>query len=91
MDENTPLKKARRGVNPVNKLPKHLSDQGSEWKTKAQYRRQNRHWLSKSRFIALSVLDALKAQKVSQKELAERPCPCTLRTRRKGIKNCVQR
>jgi ribosome-binding protein aMBF1 (putative translation factor) len=54
------------------KLSKLASDQSSEWKAKALYRRQNREWLKKSALIAVSVLDALKAQNLSQKDLATR-------------------
>jgi ribosome-binding protein aMBF1 (putative translation factor) len=54
------------------KLSKLASDQPSEWKAKAQYRRENREWLRKSAAIAVRVLDALKAQNLSQKNLADR-------------------
>lgn len=54
------------------KLSTLASNQPSEWKGKAQYRRENREWLKKSAAIAVRVLDALKAQNLSQKELAER-------------------
>ena len=55
-----------------DKLSKLASEQPSQWKAKAQYRRENREWLNKSAAIALKVLDALKAQSLSQKELADR-------------------
>lgn len=54
------------------KLSHLASDQPSDWKAKAKYRRENREWLKKSAAIAVVVLDALKAQHLSQKELAER-------------------
>ena len=54
------------------KLSSLASDQASDWKAKAQYRRENREWLKKSAAIALRVLDALKAQNLSQKALAAR-------------------
>jgi ribosome-binding protein aMBF1 (putative translation factor) len=54
------------------KLSTLVSDQPSDWKAKAKYRRDNRDWLKKSAAIAVLVLDALKAQNLSQKELAER-------------------
>jgi ribosome-binding protein aMBF1 (putative translation factor) len=54
------------------KLSTLVSDQPSDWKAKAKYRRDNRDWLKKSAAIAVRVLDALKAQNLSQKELAER-------------------
>jgi len=55
-----------------DKLSTLVSDQPSDWKAKAKYRRDNREWLKKSAAIAVRVLDALKAQNLSQKELAER-------------------
>ena len=54
------------------KLSTLVSDQSSDWKAKAKYRRDNREWLKKSAAIAIRVLNALKAQNLSQKELAER-------------------
>ena len=54
------------------KLSKIAADQPSHWKAKAKYRRDNREWLKKSATIAVKVLDALKAQKLTQKDLAER-------------------
>ena len=54
------------------KLANLASDQPSNWKAKAKYRRENREWLKKSAAIAVQVLDALKAQSLSQKELADR-------------------
>ena len=54
------------------KLSTLAATQPSDWKAKAKYRRENREWLKKSAAIAVRVLDALKAQNLSQKELAER-------------------
>lgn len=54
------------------KLSKLTSDQSSAWKAKVKYRRENRERLKKSAAIAVRVLDALKEQNLSQKELAER-------------------
>lgn len=54
------------------KLSKIASEQSSDWKGKAKHRRDNREWLKKSAAIAVRVLDALKAQGISQKELALR-------------------
>ena len=56
----------------MEKLYSLASDQPSDWKAKALYRRENRAWLKKSAIIAVRVLDALNAQYLSQKELAER-------------------
>lgn len=44
----------------------------TEWREKAQWRRENRRWLRYSGFIALTVLNRLDEQKMSQKELAEK-------------------
>ena len=54
------------------KLLTLASNQPSEWKAKLQLRRENREWLKKSAGIAVMVLNALKAQQLSQKDLAER-------------------
>jgi ribosome-binding protein aMBF1 (putative translation factor) len=54
------------------KLSKLATNQPSSWKAKAKYRRDNREWLQKSAAIAIKVLDALKAQGLTQKDLAER-------------------
>ena len=54
------------------KLSGLASDQPSDWKAKAKVRRENRDWLRKSAAIAVRVLNALKEQGLSQKELAER-------------------
>ncbi len=54
------------------KLAKITADQPSQWREKAKYRRENREWLNKSAAIAVKVLDALRTQNLSQKDLAER-------------------
>jgi ribosome-binding protein aMBF1 (putative translation factor) len=60
----------------MTKLNKKLSElastEPSNWKAKAKFRRDNREWLKRSAAIAIKVLDALKAQGLTQKELAER-------------------
>jgi len=60
----------------MNSLNKKLSalesDQPSDWMAKAQFRRDNRQWLKRSATIAIKVLDALKAQGLTQKDFAER-------------------
>ena len=60
----------------MTKLNKKLSElastKPSNWKAKAKYRRENREWLKRSAAIAVKVLDALKAQGLTQKDLAER-------------------
>jgi ribosome-binding protein aMBF1 (putative translation factor) len=60
-------------MNKLNeKLSKLATDQPSNWKAKAKYRRDNREWLKWSAAIAVKVLDALKTQQLTQKDLAER-------------------
>ena len=54
------------------KLSKLATAKPSDWKAKAKYRRENREWLKKSTAIAVRVLDTLKAQGLSQKDLAHR-------------------
>lgn len=44
----------------------------SNWSEEAAARRQNRAWLRRSGQIAIKVLSALKQQKLSQKDLADR-------------------
>lgn len=54
------------------KLSELASNQPSDWKAKAKFRRDNREWLKWSAAIAIKVLDALEAQGLTQKDLAER-------------------
>ena len=44
----------------------------TNWKEKAQWRRENRCWLKYSGFIAMTVMNRLEEQGLSQKDLAER-------------------
>lgn len=44
----------------------------TDWREKAQWRRENRRWLRYSGFIALTVMHRLEVLKMSQKELAEK-------------------
>jgi ribosome-binding protein aMBF1 (putative translation factor) len=55
-----------------DKLSKLATAKPSDWKAQAKYRRDNREWLRWSAAIAVKVLDALKAQGLTQKDLAER-------------------
>jgi plasmid maintenance system antidote protein VapI len=48
-----------------------ISDENSNWKEKAEYRRANKKWLDKSAVIALIILNHLKEKGISQKQLAE--------------------
>jgi DNA-binding Xre family transcriptional regulator len=60
----------------MNELKKKLkaleSDQPSGWKKNVLFRNENRDWLKKSSALAVKVLQSLKEQKITQKELAER-------------------
>lgn len=49
-----------------------ISDKKSGWLEKAKYRVENTSWLQHSRRIALKINKALKAQGLTQKQLAER-------------------
>ncbi|GEP95352.1 helix-turn-helix transcriptional regulator [Chitinophaga cymbidii] len=54
------------------KLEKIASGKPSNWMEQARFRRENKAWLKKSAIIALRVLKALKAQGLTQKDLAEK-------------------
>ncbi|HVI47612.1 MAG TPA: helix-turn-helix transcriptional regulator [Chitinophaga sp.] len=60
---NKPIKK---------KLSEIASGTDAEWLNEAKYRRENREWLRKSAIIAIKVLAALRAQGLTQKDLAEK-------------------
>ncbi len=44
----------------------------TDWREHAQWRRENRHWLRYSGFIALKVMKRIEELGISQKELAEK-------------------
>jgi ribosome-binding protein aMBF1 (putative translation factor) len=44
----------------------------TDWREKAEWRRENRRWLRYSGFIALMVMNRLDELKLSQRELAEK-------------------
>lgn len=54
------------------KLKALESGETSNFEERVLYRRANKHWLRKSAIIALKVLGALRAQGLSQKDLAEK-------------------
>jgi len=56
----------------MQKLKELSTDQSAEWLAEAQWRQDNREWLRRSAVIAIKVLSALKAQGLTQKDLAER-------------------
>jgi ribosome-binding protein aMBF1 (putative translation factor) len=53
-------------------LRKHKSATPSQWREKAEWRRANQDWLQYARTIAIQVALAMKEQKLSQRQLAER-------------------
>lgn len=54
----------------LSELEKH--EVKTDWRGKAEWRRENRRWLRYSGFIALTVMHRLEDIKISQKELAKR-------------------
>lgn len=56
----------------IENLGKYQSDTPSKWREAAEYRRANRSWLRYSQLIAMRMLDAMDAQHVNQRQLAER-------------------
>jgi|ERR1044072_8606149 DNA-binding Xre family transcriptional regulator len=54
------------------KLKALESGETSDFEERVLYRRANKHWLRKSAIIAFKILDALKAQGLSQKDLADK-------------------
>lgn len=50
----------------------HESNVPSNWKEKAQWRRDNDYWLKYSQFITLQVLKAMEEQAVTQIQLAQK-------------------
>jgi len=54
------------------KLARLAAKEPSTWLADAEYRLANHEWLMKSGAIAVRILGTLKAQGLSQKELAER-------------------
>eukprot|EP01156_Anaeramoeba_ignava_P000739 Anaeramoba_ignava/a110523_5.p1 GENE.a110523_5~~a110523_5.p1 ORF type:complete len:129 (+),score=16.87 a110523_5:31-417(+) len=53
------------------KLENLISENISDWKKNAEYRRENKNWLDISASIALKILNHLKATGISQKALAK--------------------
>ena len=62
------MKKATDKELPV--LEKH--EVKTDWREKAQWRRENRRWLRYSGFISMTVMHRLEELNMSQKELAEK-------------------
>lgn len=57
-------------VNLTNKLNKIAPKSTSKWQEKAKWRETNESWLDKSAEIALKILRSMRANNMSQKELA---------------------
>ncbi len=55
-----------------DKLNQIIADEPSKWLEEANYRFENKAWLRKSQAIALKILSHIRANGISQKELAER-------------------
>ena len=57
-----------------NKVQQFFSNakKDESWLKKAQWRKENRHWLDRSFDIAVEVLAAIKSRKMTQVELAEK-------------------
>ncbi len=55
----------------LEKLKGHIKPDTSKWKEEAQWRRDNKGWLRKSQKIAFDMLQALRAQKKTQRDLAK--------------------
>lgn len=55
----------------LEKLKGHIKSDTSNWKEDIQWRKENRSWLRKSQKIAFDILQALRAQKKTQRDLAK--------------------
>lgn len=53
-------------------LEQHSSETPSRWREEAEFRRENAAWLRYSQEIALSVLQSMKQQNITQTVLASR-------------------
>ena len=54
------------------KIDEVAVDSSSDWQAEAIYRLDNKAWLQKSQSIALKILRTIRAQNLSQKELAQK-------------------
>lgn len=62
MDKNKEIK---------NKLKSRISNKKSSWLKQAEFYEKNKEWLDKSALIAMNILRHLRANKITQKDLAE--------------------
>ena len=58
-------------MNLNHKLKPLISKEKSTWLQDAEWRRENRGWLKMSQAISLNILSHLRANNITQKELAE--------------------
>lgn len=56
----------------IDYLETHSGQTPSKWREEAQYRRDNKLWLSKSQKIAVKILVVMKEEHITQQELAAR-------------------
>ena len=56
----------------LDKLNQIIVNEPSKWLEEANYRFENKAWLKKSQAIALRILRHIRANSISQKDLAER-------------------
>lgn len=56
----------------LDKLNQIIANEPSKWLEEANYRFENKAWLKKSQAIALRILRHIRANSISQKDLAER-------------------
>ena len=54
------------------KLAQIVSNEPSKWLDDVKWRRENRSWLNRSQAVAIKVLSKLRAEGLSQKDLAEK-------------------
>lgn len=56
----------------IEKLREHEVSQPTNWREKAEFRRENRSWLRRSQAIAMAMLDKMEELNLTQKALSER-------------------
>ncbi len=56
----------------LDRLNQIIVDEPNKWLEEADYRFENKAWLKKSQAIALNILRHIRANGISQKDLAER-------------------
>ena len=56
----------------MERLRKHAESMHSDWRERAEWRRNNRDWIRRSQEIALRMLNSMDEQHLTQRALAER-------------------